>query len=297
MIKKEKIIDLDACVINALNLFIRNGVPNLEPIYFKRPIILGSGNAFITGKILFEDTDAVFADESDFIKKLDSVKNIDGAVLISASGSKHAPIIASELKRRNIKTILFTNTKNSPAENLVSKTYVFEKNPEPYTYNTSTYLGMILSKTKENPKEIIDAIDSIKKLIPNDLSKYKAFYIIVPNEFENIREMFWTKFDELFGPMIAIRVYTVEETKHAKTLIGYDLELFISFGYENKIFGSKRLNIPLQNNFSYGTLMAVGYYVIGQIQKSNPQYYKENIEKYLKEASIIFNEKLSLIVE
>src|ERR1035437_6212144 len=297
MIKKEKIIDLDACVINALNLFIRNGVPNLEPIYFKRPIILGSGNAFITGKILFEDTDAVFANESDFIKKLDSIKNIDGAVLISASASKHAPIIASELKKRNIKTILFTNTKNSPAENIVSKTYVFEKNPEPYTYNTSTYLGMILSKTKENPKEIIDAIDNIINIIPNDLSKYKAFYIIVPNEFENIREMFWTKFDELFGPMITTRVYTVEQTKHAKTVISSDSELFISFGYENNLFGNNRLNIILPDGFNYGTLMAVGYYIIGNIQMANPPYFKESIEAYIEKASNIFNEKLSIIVE
>ena len=174
---------------------------------------------------------------------------------------------------------------------------MFKKNPEPYTYNTSTYFGMILAKTKEDPKKILSVVNHIKNLIPSNLSKYKAFYIIVPNEFENIREMFWTKFDELFGPMITTRVYTVEQTKHAKTVISSDLELFISLGYENNLFGNNRLNIPLPDGFNYGTLMAVGYYIIGNIQMANPPYFKESIEAYIEKASNIFNEKLSIIVE
>ena len=201
------------------------------------------------------------------------------------------------MKTRNIETVLITNTKNSPAEEYATKTYVLPKNPEPYTYNTSTYLGMILAKTKEDPAEILAQINAIKNLIPNDLSKYKAFFIIVPNEFDTIREMLWTKFDELFGPMITTRVYTPEQTKHAKTVIDSDTELFVSFGYENTLFGKNRLNIPLPEHFDYGMLLAVAYYVIGHIQKANPPYFKENIERYIEEASKIFGEKLSVIVE
>jgi hypothetical protein len=297
MIDPNTIINLDECVIRALNLFIEKGIPTLDIPQFKRPLVVGSGNAAITGRIIFEDTDAVFADESDYIKKIQAVKNIDGAIIISASGGKHAPIMAKEFKKRNIETILFTNTKNSPAEQLVEKTYVFEKNPEPYTYNTSTYLGMILGKTRENPQKILETIESIKNNIPTDLSRYTAFYIIVPNEFENIREMFWTKFDELFGPMITTRVYTAEETKHAKTLIHSNTELFIALGYENTLFGDHRLNVPLPEKFNYGTLMAIGYYVIGQIQKAKPQYFKENIEAYVQTLSEIFGEKMNVIVE
>jgi len=293
----DKIIDLDICLINALDLFIQKGISQIGSIDFKRPIVLGSGNAAITGKIIFEDFDAVFADESNFIKKLGAIKNIDGAILISASGGKHAPIIAEELKKRNISTTLLTNTKKSSAERLVNKTYFFDKNVEPYTYNTSTYLGMILGKTKENPKIILDTINNIAKLIPNDLSKYKSFYIIIPNEFENIREMFVTKFDELFGPMLVGRVYTPEQTKHAKTVTDSGEELFISIGYDNLLFGKNRLNIPLPVNFNYGMLMSVGYYIIGKIQKAKPPYFKENIEAYVEKASVIFNEKLNVFVK
>ena len=294
---KENLINLDECVLNALNLFIKDGIPHLEIPNFKKPIVLGSVNAFVTGKIIFANTDAVFADESSYVEKLDSEKDIDGAILISASGAKTAPVIARELKARKIETVLITNTRNSPAEEYANKTYVLPKNPEPYTYNTSTYLGMILAKTKEDPAEILAQINAIKNLIPNDLSKYKAFFIIVPNEFDTIREMLWTKFDELFGPMITTRVYTPEQTKHAKTVIDSDTELFVSFGYENTLFGKNRLNIPLPEDFDYGMLLAVAYYVIGNIQKANPPYFKENIEKYIEQASKIFGEKLSVIVE
>ncbi|MEI6042450.1 MAG: hypothetical protein WCQ00_02700 [bacterium] len=297
MIDTSKLIDLDECAINALDLFKKKGIPKLEDISFNRPIVLGSSNALVAGKIIFEDTDAVFADESNFIKKLDTTKNIDGAVILSASGGKHAPIIAEELKNRKIESILFTNTENSQAGRIVDHTYIFNKNTEPYTYNTSTYLGMILSKTKENPSQIIETIESIKNIIPTDLSKYNAYFIIIPNEFENLREMLITKFDELFGPMLVGRVYTPEQTKHAKTVTESDTELFISLGYENNLFGKNRINIPLSEKFNYGTLMAVAYYIIGQIQKANPPYFKNNIERYIKESSEIFHEKLEVIVK
>ena len=294
---KEELINLDECVINALNLFIEKGIPKFELPSFVRPLVVGSGNAAVTGKIIFEDADAVFADESNYMQKLDAIKTIDGAVLISASGGKHAPIIAAELKKRGIKTILLTNTENSAAGKLVDIVNVFAKNPEPYTYNTSTYLGMILSKTGEDPKKILDAIEKIKNTIPNDLSKYKAYFILIPDEFEDIREFFLTKFDELFGPNLVGRVFTPDETKHAKTVEPSDTELFIGLGYDDELFGKNRLNIELPKGFSYGMLLAVGYYVIGQIQKANPPYFKENIERYIAEASKIFGEKLSVIVE
>ena len=295
MIDKKDLIDLNECVVNALKLFIEKGVPKLKSFNFKRPIVLGSGNAAITGKILFGDTDAVFADESNFIEKLNTVKNIDGAILISASGRKHAPIIAEELKKRNIETILLTNTKDSPAGKIIAKTYVFEKNIEPYTYDTSSYLGMILAKTKEDPRKILDAIKLIDKQMPKDLSKYDAIFMIIPDRFENMREMLVTKFDELFGPMLVGRVYTPDQAKHGRTVIESDKELFISFGYENKIFGKNRINIELLEKSDYGTLMALGYYVIGLIQKAKPPYFKDNIASFIDRASKFFNEKIEMI--
>jgi|TARA_B100001971_G_C18184446_1_gene534753 hypothetical protein len=290
-----KLIDLDECVLNALELFQKTKLPKLKH-NFKRPLVVGSMNAALTGQIIMQDTDAVFADEGTFEEKLNTVKGIDGCLLLSASGKKHAPVIAKAVKKRGIKVILITNNDTAPAKAIAHETIILPKNVEPFTYNTSTYMGMILTKTKEDPKKILAHINKIKNKIPN-MKKYKAFYLIIPEEFPSIRDMFLTKFDELFGPMLTCRCWSYETTKHAKTVIPWDKELFISFGHENKIFGKNRYNVPLPKGASYATLMAVGYYVIGQIQKDNPAYFKKNIVAFTKAASKLFGSDIQPIVK
>ena len=49
----KQLIDLDKCVINALNLFIRKKPKPIKLPKFKRPLVVGSGNAAVTGQILF----------------------------------------------------------------------------------------------------------------------------------------------------------------------------------------------------------------------------------------------------
>lgn len=292
---KKELINLDECVLNALDLFTKNKLPNIN-VNFKRPLIVGSGNAAITGKIIFQDIDGVFCDESNYLKKLETIKDIDGCVIISASGGKHSPEIAKEVKKRKLKSILITNNPNSETKKFVDFTYVFVKNVEPYTYNTSTYLGMILSKTKEDPKKIIGLIEKVNKNIPKDLFKYDSFFIIVPERFEAIRDMYLIKFDELFGSKISGRAFTFEQAKHSKTIIPNDKELFISIGEKNNIFGKKRLNIVLPKEIDYGTMLCIGYFIIGKIQEQNKPYFKDNIGKYVKETSKIFNEKIDMLV-
>ena len=292
MLDKKKLINLDECVINALELFMREGLPKLSLGNYKRPLVVGSGNAAVTGRIILKNADAVFADEGTYEEKLLTVKGIDGAILISASGGKHAPIMAKELKKRRIEARLLTNNPDAPAKKQVDKTFVFPKNAEPYTYNTSTYLSMIMASTGENPKKILDYIEKLKQKIPKDLRQYEAYYIIVPTELDSIREMFLTKFDELFGPIISGRVFTPEQTKHAKTVVGSNKELFIGLGYENKEFGKRKLNITLPNWVKEGAAIAIGYYLIGHIQKQNPPYFKKNIVAYTKNASKIFKQEI-----
>lgn len=292
---KSKLIDLDECVVKTLDLFIEKGNPDLNIPKFKRPLVVGSGNAAVTGQIIMKDSDAVFADESNFKNVLNVIKNVDGAILISSSGGKHAPIIAKELKRRKIKTILLTNNPKAAAAKYADKVYVFDKNAEPYTYNTSTYAGIILGKTKESAKEILKRIKKMK--VPKNLKKYDAYYFIIPKRFYLIKEMILTKFDELFGPKISARVFTEEQTKHAKTIIPYDRELFIGLGCKNNLFGENRLDIPLSRDADYGEIMLVSYYFIGCIQKQNPHYFKDNIERYTKEASKLFGEEINPMVE
>jgi len=294
--------DLDEVVLGALELFTDTPVPEIDFQAFARPLVVGSGNAAVTGHLLFCHVDAIYADESSYIEKLDTYPDIDGAILISASGSKHAIPIATELERRQIKTILLTNNPNAPAKERLIKddVFVFPKNREPYTYNTSTYMGMLLSKTGENAETILEFIEStIKPQLPTDLARYGAYYFIIPDKFSAMREMIETKFNELFGPRVMGRIFTLEQTKHAKTVVALDTELFVSIGEENTLFGKpeNRLHIPLPLDSNFVTFMAVSYYFVGTLQKQLPPYYKNRIAEYAKETSEMFGSTINVIVE
>jgi hypothetical protein len=292
---------LDVAVLGALELFQKEKLPHLNIKKYKRPLVVGSGNAEATGRIIFEDTDAVFASESNFESKLKHIPDIDGVILISASGGKHAPIIAKHAKELGKSVTLITNNPNAEANKFVEddKIFVFPKNREPYTYNTSTYLGMILGKTNEDPKKIHEFIqEQIDTIIFPDFSQYDSYFFIVPPRFSDIVRMLEVKFIELFGRKIARDVETSEYMKHAVTVVPSN-ELFVSFGEKNTIWGEpeRRLHIPLPENAGYPAIMAIGYYVIAQIQKQHPPYFKANIAEYVKQVSKIFGSEIKVIVE
>ena len=296
--------DLDVAVLGALELFAKERLPRIEIDMYKRPMVVGSGNAEATGKIIFEDVDAVFASESNYEDKLKNIRDIDGVVLVSASGGKHAPVIAKTATSLGKHVTLITTNPNSKAAeeldgNHPYDEYVFPKNREPYTYNTSTYMGMILGKTQEDPKHIHSFIsENVATLSFPDFSSFDKYYLIVPTKFSGIIRMLQVKFIELFGRRIARDVETSEYVKHATTVVPSDA-LFISFGDVNDQWGEEnnRLNVPLPENADYGAMMAIGYYVIGQIQKKHPQYFKENIQAYTDKASEVFGEEIKPIVE
>ena len=292
--------DLDVAVLGALELFQKEKLPRMEILY-QRPLVVGSGNAEATGRIIFEDTDAVFASESNFESKLKHVPDIDGVILISASGGKHAPMIARRAKELGKRVTLITNNPNSEANKFVEgdNIFVFPKNREPYTYNTSTYLGMILGKTNEDPEKIQKFIQQrIDTLTFPDFSQYDKYFLIIPPKFSGIMRMLEVKFIELFGRKIARDVETSEYMKHAVTVVPSN-ELFVSLGEENTMWGEpdKRLQLPLPENAGYAAMMAIGYYIVAQIQKQHPPYFKENIAAYTKQASEIFGNTINPIVE
>lgn len=303
----KSLIDLDVCVINALDLFMDSATefpkPNLAQ--FKRPLVVGSGNAIATGKVIFDSMDAVFADEGTYQGKLDAIKEIDGVVLFSASGGKHAPVIARDVKARGRKIILFTCNPNSLARNDVDEVHVFPSRPEPYTYNTSTYMGMMMSCMVDNPKaEAKRILDHIRKVVDPTLKSFgkrlgdfDAFYLLVPEEFELIRVMLATKFVELFARRIARDVFTWEQSKHATTVVETPRELFLAFGRENTTFGQDRLNIPLPKNCTYPGIMATAYYAIGKLQAQKPAWFKESIASFAERASKAFGQKIEPIVK
>ena len=297
--------NLDVVVLGALERFSKEELPALDvDAICQSPFVVGSANAHAVGKILFRDTRAQYAEEGDFKNSLNTLTDIDCVVIVSASGGKHSVEIARYMKERgtDLPVWLLTNNKNASAKEFISNdtVIVFPKNREPYTYNTSTYLSMVLSQTKENPKEIFDHLNDIKKHIPEDLGKYSAFVFTVPSEFDEVRSMFRTKFDELFGGHVAGRVFTEEEIKHAKTVVPSDRELTVHFGSNkdgHSIDTGDHIHILIRKDASYGEMISVGYFVIGKIQEAHPAYFKENIVAYTKDASEIFNQTINPIVE
>jgi len=111
--------------------------------------------------------------------------------------------------------------------------------------------------------------------------------------------MFLTKFDELFGSKISGRVFTIEQTKHAKTVVPNKNEMFIYLGCESEMFGKHKdhWHVSLSRGAGYGEMIAVGYYVIGQIQKQNKQWFKENIGGYVRGASQLFGQEIKVVVD
>ncbi len=111
------------------------------------PLVVGSGNGFYTGRILFRESPAFFASESEVEEKLQKIPAIEEVIVISASGEKHAPIILEAAKKYGKKTFLISSAKESSGKKIADTSSIFPKFREPYTYNTSTYFGYIYGLT------------------------------------------------------------------------------------------------------------------------------------------------------
>jgi hypothetical protein len=296
---EDSIPDLDEVVMGALTYLGGLTLPTFDPEKHVRPLVVGSGNAVPVGEILFSHTDAVCIEESSLAAHL--ARGVHDAVyVISASGMKHAVEVVQTAAKSGLPVYLITTNQESGAAKLLShdQVIVFPRIREPYTYNTSTYLGMLLGMERTSPLRIQEFIeDHIDGLLPQ-FADYRAFLISVPPEFQALRGMFETKFHELFGPHILGTVCTTEEVKHAKTVITAADQCFISFG-ETVSYGNPgfRLTVPLPHEVSHGELMALGYYIIGKIQGAHHPYFKEHIGSYVQEAGRIFGHPLSVIVE
>jgi len=291
---------LTEVVLAALELFEKKGLPEVKFKNFKKPVVVGSGNAIATAKILFEGSDAIFADENNY-KEAMKRNGVDGVFIFSASGAKHAPIIAKEAKKDNLNIQLITCTNNSLAQEIVGKenTIITNKNREPYTYNTSTYLGWIIAKTREDPIKIHEFIEKkINNSIPRNIGNYEGYLLVLPNEFEGLINLFNVKFVELFGRQVARDIYTYEQMKHAVTVVPNKKELAIQFGDGDFDFENDILKIPLPKKLNLAQMMAIGYYTIGKIQENKEQFFKENISSYIKRLNkTTFGKGMKVIVE
>jgi len=306
----ERFETLDVCVVKGLEYLKGREVSPFPDVSFKRPLVIGSGNALLTGKILFSNYDSVYANESSYLQKL-HVSNVDGIVIVSASGGKDASKIARWLscdaRSNDLEIMLLTNNPNPLAAEFIDpdNIFVFDRRAEPYTYNFSTYFSMIRSKTKEDIGKIQDELAKLLERVPENLGreKYGSYTFIVPEGLSEVGNMFVTKFDEMFVPKIFGQVFTLGELRHAKTIIPDRKRLFVNFddNEEVKKFvseenGHSRFDVRPINLGSCFT-MALGYFFIGQIQKSNPNWFRNNLLRYTDQISEAFGQQIKPIVE
>lgn len=298
----ENIPSLDIAVLGALSLAQNTELPSVPADHFKKPLVIGSGNAYQTGQILFQGSLACFASESDYEEVLSKNSDTDGVVIVSASGGKHAVSVAKTAKNKSLSTILLTNNSAPAASEYIDpkNIFVFPKNREPYTYNTSTYLSMVFSKTGESAGSIMSHImNAVEPKLFRNLGAYGSFVFLLPARYKTVCPMVATKFDELFGPYVQGRVFTDEEVKHAKTVVTSGDELFISIGVNNEYYGlsKNRLSIPLPDDANFAAVIATCYYIVGAIQKEHPPFFKNNLVNYTEMASRMFSQEIKPIVE
>ena len=282
----EKIINLDENVMLALDFFTENKPPTFDANKYKLPFVVGSGNAYSTGLILFSENAAIFADESNFKKTIASFdeaikKNlIKDAIIISASGEKDSVWETELAKQHGLTTTLLTTKEQSEAAKIADEVKTYKSIAEPYTYNTVTYMGMILSKTQENPSAIKEHIESLE--FPNGFGEFNGYSFVVPDKFMNICPMLDIKKSELFGSKLSVRAFPQGHARHAKFVIRSNDELVISLGQKNENYGNpeNRWDIELSENADYAEVMALTYYIVGKIQGAKYPYFKENIENY-----------------
>lgn len=276
-------------VLQALNFFIENQPPKLNLSDFSLPFVIGSVNAFNTGKILFSDKAAVFADESNFKTVIQSYAPIlekgliKQALVISASGEKDSVWEVELAQKYGLQTTLLTCNANSSAAKIADQTIVYRKIAEPYSYNVSTYLGMILSVTSEDPQKIRQIIENLD--FPLNFSNYESFAFILPDRFVNVCPMIETKEHELFGGYVSIRAFSQGHARHAKFIVRSPKDLVITINGENEYFGypDHRWNITIPQDLSFGAMMAISYYICGKIQENRPPYFADNINNYCQD--------------
>ena len=277
--------NLDVSLLAALDFFSKNTPTPLKLEKGCMPFVVGSGNAYNTGKIIFSNRPAIFANESNFQQKLKAhsklIKTgvVSKSLVISASGEKDATWEVKAAKKQGLKTIIMTCNSNSSGAKEADMVIAYRKLAEPQTYNISTYLGMILSATGEKALDIKKFIKSLR--LPTNYAKHSAYSFILPDEYAEVVPMLDIKKHELFGPHLSIRSFTYGDARHAKFVMPWEKELVISFG-ENKYFGNEknRWEIKMPKEYGAGLVMALAYYLIGKIQEAKPAYYKKSIATY-----------------
>ncbi|MDK1030880.1 MAG: hypothetical protein QGD94_02625 [Planctomycetia bacterium] len=261
------------------------------PDLHRPTLVVGSGNAYYTGRIIYGDQSAIFADQDEYhmvYASLGSARGlIEDVIIISASGEKDAAVEAKFFAGEGIKPILITCNPNAPAADFARQTLVFPSRDEPPTYNVSTYLGILLGRSGESAAEILETIQAL--VIPEDIADHDAYFMLIPNRLKAVSGLFNVKYREIFGANVYGKAASVGDADHGLFVNEAQGELVINLGVENDTWGASRLDVPLPQDVGPGLLMAAGYYVIGKTQEKKHPWFAESIMPYIEKRRLYKN--------
>ncbi len=246
-------------------------------------LAVGSGNAAATARVLFPT--ALHATESSYTQLLPHVKTV---LVVSASGAKHAPLIVRTAREAGKRVLLVTTRQDAPAAAFASRVIRTPALDEPYSYNVSTYAGM-LALLRE---------DHAWRSVPRYAKRLDAFTlpvrprmitIVVPDAAFWMIPFLLTKGDELFAARLPLRVFTLSELMHAKTIIPHPREVFLLLGVKSPFFLKDRLvlRVPFPSA-SHAVHLLMAYAVIGRIQEIMPDWFGRHIAAYTARLHQIF---------
>ncbi|MDP6381203.1 MAG: hypothetical protein QF662_07650 [Phycisphaerae bacterium] len=252
------------------------------PVLDKPTLVVGSGNAYVSGTIIYADQPAIFADQDDYERVYDALGEsvIQDVVVISASGEKDAAAETKFFAEQGIRPLLITCNPDAPAARFAERTLVFPSRDEPPTYNVSTYLGILIGQSGECLTEILEAVKVVE--LPENLAEHDAYFMLIPNRLKPVGGLFNVKYREIFGANIYGKAASVGDADHGLFVNEAKNEVVINLGVRNDTWGASRLDVPLPGDAGPGLLMAVGYYVIGKIQEGKPPWFADNIGPYIE---------------
>ena len=94
--KKEKLPSLSEITLNAITYFAKKKPFKLGQKKFKFPLVVGSGNAYNAGQIIFSGQKAVFANESNFREIAKNYRDLIAKKIYENNCDEETLILAEE---------------------------------------------------------------------------------------------------------------------------------------------------------------------------------------------------------
>jgi len=284
---------LDWFVDKALDFIKENRGFELELPGGENPLVVGSGNAYYTGRAAYRFAGRRFIHAEDVQAKEEIDKRageLTGLVVVSASGSrdiievaKHA--VANKIPVHSISCNHDSELKQELGDKLDQKHVPTPSEKESPTVNTVTYGMMLYGVTHECPEAIRLEIEKIRRP-EKGYNRFEAFSMLFPDKMLEISRMTQRKFDEIFGRKVRVISANITNFLHGAAVHDEENELYVGIGLEKKYldnFGAdnRRFHVPLPGYFGPLGYMMVSYSVIGHMQRDRKDFsFLKSIKDY-----------------